>query len=166
MQDSAQTLTQLCGAKGYAAEHQGARGIIDSRPFQIFEGSNEMLYTQISEMILKLMGRKKTPNLAEFFKDYNLTQHAIGHFKSLLNFEVESGISQRKNVDLGKIISRVISANHVVNLGAKGFRPDLIRDSIDGIKHEIATLLCSFNKHSGVDPIVDYKDNSFWLSFA
>ena len=53
MQRSAQTVTQLKGANGYKMESYAGRGIMDSRPFQVFEGSNEMLYTQISEMVLK-----------------------------------------------------------------------------------------------------------------
>ena len=59
MQESSQTYTQLSGANGYRISNIGGRGIMDSRAFQIFEGSNEMLYTQIGEMIAKLMKRKK-----------------------------------------------------------------------------------------------------------
>ncbi len=66
MQESAQTVAQLSGANGYKAESFGSRAIADSRPFQIFEGSNEMLYTQISEMVVKLMNSQKTMNLSEF----------------------------------------------------------------------------------------------------
>src|SRR5690606_39125438 len=49
MQESAQLLVQLSGAQGYRTTHIGGRGIMDSRPFQIFEGSNEMLYSQIAD---------------------------------------------------------------------------------------------------------------------
>src|SRR5690606_26403852 len=42
MHESAQILTQVSGASGYRVSHIGGRGIMDSRPFQIFEGSNEM----------------------------------------------------------------------------------------------------------------------------
>lgn len=59
MQESAQLYVQLSGAKGYRMSHIGGRGIMDSRPFQIFEGSNEMLYTQIAEGILKDMKKKE-----------------------------------------------------------------------------------------------------------
>jgi len=166
MQESAQTLTQLCGANGYKAENVGSRGIIDSRPFRIFEGSNEMLYTQISEMVLKMMGRKKIKNLAEFLKEYNLTQNAADYFKSILDFKVDINLQQRKLVDLGKIISRVISANHVVDLGTKGFRSDLISDSLETIKHEISMLVSSYKFKTNVTPIEEYKDDSNWLAFC
>lgn len=166
MQESAQILTQLNGANGYKTESVGSRGIVDSRPFQIFEGSNEMLYTQISEMVLKIMGRKKIMNLSEFFKNYNLTQNVADYYKALLDFKVDINLPQRKIVDLGKIISRVISANHVANLGASGFRSDLINDSLESIKHEISGLVSSFKFQTSITPTEDYKDNSSWLSFC
>ena len=166
MQESAQTLTQLSGANGYKAESLGSRAIVDSRPFQIFEGSNEMLFTQISEMVTKMMGRQRITSLAEFFKNYELTQNVADYFKALVDFNVDIKIPQRKNVDLGKIISRVISANHVAELGAKGFRSDLIADSLETIKHEISMLISSFKFETKVSPVEEYKDNSSWLSFC
>jgi alkylation response protein AidB-like acyl-CoA dehydrogenase len=166
MQESAQILTQLSGGNGYKVESVGSRAIIDSRPFQIFEGSNDMLYTQISEMVLKLMGRQKLMNLSEFLKNYNLTQNAADYFKSILNFRLDLKIPQRKIVDLGKIISKVISANHVLELGSKGFRPDLILGSINTIKHEVSTLVSSFKAQTNISPIEEYKDDSSWLEFC
>ena len=43
MQESAQTLVQLVGAAAYKLNHIDGRAIVDSRPFQIFEGSNDIL---------------------------------------------------------------------------------------------------------------------------
>lgn len=166
MQETAQTLTQLKGANGYKTESIGSRGIVDSRPFQIFEGSNEMLYTQISEMVMKLMNRKKVLNLAEFLKNYNLTENIADYFKTLLDFKIDFNLQQRKIVDLGKIISRVISANHIAILGAKGFRSDLINDGLETIKHEISMLVSSYKFQIKITPIEEYKDKSSWLNFS
>jgi alkylation response protein AidB-like acyl-CoA dehydrogenase len=165
MQESAQTLAQLSGANGYKTESFGSRGIVDSRPFQIFEGSNEMLYTQISEMVMRLMNRQKTMNLSAFLKGYKLTHYVADQFKSILNFTIDPKMKQRKHVDLGKIISRVVTANHVTNLGMKGFRQDLIKNSLETIKHEISILVSSYIFQTSVSPIEDYKDASSWLSF-
>src|SRR5690625_4007557 len=68
MHQSSQTFTQLSGANGYRINNIGGRGIMDSRAFQIFEGSNEMLYSQIGEMMIKLMRRKKEFNIYSFFE--------------------------------------------------------------------------------------------------
>jgi len=165
MQESAQILTQLSGANGYKIESVASRGIMDSRPYQIFEGSNEMLYTQISDMVVKMMGRQKSMNLFIFLKNYNLTKNAADFFKSFIDFKIELKMPQRKSVDLGKIISRVISANQVVDLGAKGFRMDLINDSIESIKQEVSMLVSSYKFQIKTSPLVDYKQNSNWLAF-
>jgi len=164
MQGSAQTLAQLSGANGYKAESLGSRAIVDSRPFQIFEGSNEMLYTQISEMVVKLMNSQKTKNLSEFLMNYKLTKYVADYFKSILNFRIDLNIPQRKKVDLGKIISRIISADLVVELGTKGFRQDLITNSIETIKHEVSMLVSSYKFKSKVTPIEEYQHSSNWLA--
>ncbi len=166
MQDSAQTLTQLSGGNGYKAESTGSRAVIDSRPFQIFEGSNDMLYTQIFELISKLMTRQKTTNLSTFLLNYDLSKTIAEQLKSILNFNVDINIPQRKIIDLGKIISRVISANLVAEMGNKGFRKDLVENSIEMIKHEISMLVNSYKYQTNVTPIEGYQDGSSWLSFC
>ncbi len=166
MQESAQSLTQLSGANGYKIENVGSRGIVDSRPFQIFEGSNDMLYSQISEMVIKLMTKQKSMNLSVFLKTYNLTEKSYDYFKSLINFTLDTNLAQRRIVDLGKIISKIVCANRVVELGDKGFRSDLIADSIETIKHEVSMLVSSFKFQTNISPIQEYKDKSSWLSFA
>src|SRR5690606_26508197 len=59
MQEAAQSAMQLIGAKAYKLNHIVGRGTMDSRPFQIFEGSNDILYAQITEGLIKLMKRAK-----------------------------------------------------------------------------------------------------------
>ncbi|APD07639.1 isovaleryl-CoA dehydrogenase, mitochondrial [Flavobacteriaceae bacterium UJ101] len=166
MQESSQTVAQLFGGNGYKMENIATRGIVDSRPFQIFEGSNEMLYTQISEMVLKMMKRSKEKNFLSFLSHYNLTEKAADLFKSTVNFSIEAPISQRKMVDLGKIISRIISANLVINLEEKGFRKDLIQDSLQSIQHEVSSLIGSFNYSNSVEPKENYQEGSAWLKFV
>lgn len=166
MQESAQTFTQLSGANGYKAESMGIRAIVDSRPFQIFEGSNEMLYTQISEMVMKLMVRQKNMHLSDFLMQYSLTKNVADRFTSLLNFTIDLNIPQRKRIDLGKIISRVVSANLVADMGLKGFRQDLIENSIETMKHEISMLVSSYKFQINVSPVTDYKEAGSWLSFC
>jgi alkylation response protein AidB-like acyl-CoA dehydrogenase len=164
MQASAQILTQLKGANGYKAESVSSRGIIDSRPFRIFEGSNDMLYTQISELVTKLMVRKKEMNLLNFLSGFTLTRNVSDQFKGFLDFIIDPKIIQRKSVDLGKILSRVISANQIVNMGERGFRQDLITNSIENLKHEVSMLVSSYMFKTDVRPVEEYKDSASWLS--
>jgi alkylation response protein AidB-like acyl-CoA dehydrogenase len=68
MHDIAQSVLQLVRAKAYKLNHIAGRGNADSRPFQIFERSNKILYAQISEGFIKLMKCTKENNLFRFLK--------------------------------------------------------------------------------------------------
>lgn len=166
MFESSNRLTQLFGAKGYREESIGARGIVDSRPFQIFEGANEMLYGQLAEMIAKMMMRKKLPNLLDFLSQYELTDKVADRFKSLINFNIEGKLPQRKLVLLGRILSRIICAQFVVEMGNGGFRPDLIRDALETLRYDVSTFLSAFNYATDVNPIEEYTDGSAWLDLC
>src|SRR5665647_2320865 len=96
MQESAQSLLTLVGAIGYKLNHIAGRGTVDTRPFQIFEGSNDILYNQISESLIKLMKTAKETNLYRFLSQFNLTEMAAEHLKKLLSFDVDIQIAQRK----------------------------------------------------------------------
>jgi alkylation response protein AidB-like acyl-CoA dehydrogenase len=166
MQDAAQSLLQLVGAKGYRLDHIAGSAVVGSRPFQIFEGSNDVLYAQISEAFFKLMSRAKQTNLLKFLKTFHLTARASEHFKELLNFGVDREFPQRKLVDLGRALGRVVSMEWVMKLGDLGFRADLITNGIAVLRQEIAGLLNTFTlRHAAVAADVGGEDSS-WLSFV
>ncbi|MDM8159756.1 acyl-CoA dehydrogenase family protein [Labilibaculum sp. K2S] len=166
MQESAQTLVQLSGAKGYRLSHIGGRGIVDSRPFQIFEGANEMLYTQISEMVIKLMKKKKEFNLFQFLKNFDLTSKASEFFKKQTNFSLNTDLPQRKLVDLGRAIGRIVSAGLVIDLAEKGFRKDLIENCLSSLQQDISNLIYSYHNSSKISSVDEYQDGSSWLEFS
>lgn len=166
MQEAAQTLTQLSGSKGFKMENIGGRGIMDSRAFQIFEGSNEMLYTQITEMIAKQMKRKKEFNIYNFFKDFNLTTKSYSYFKEYIQFSITTELKQRKMIDLGKIFSRIISLNFVLEMEEKGFRKDLTSNCLELLKLDVSQLINSFHSKNTVIQIEDYNENSLWYNFV
>ncbi len=166
MQEASQSLLQLVGAKGYKLNHIAGRATVDSRPFQIFEGSNDLLYGQISESVIKLMRRAKLSNLYSFLTDHPLTARASENFTDMFNFELDLQMSQRKLVELGKVLARVISLNMVINLGERGFRADLVKNSLISLSQEITGLLSTY-KFANASTVVDgYEENSFWFSFA
>lgn len=166
MQESAQLLTQLSGAMGYRISHIGGRGIMDSRPFQIFEGSNEMLYSQISEMITRAMKKTKVSNLFDYLKSLDLTAESCNYFKNDLNFNIDTNLTQRKLVDLGRIVARVVSVGYVLELGNQGFRKDLVDNCITMVQQEISGLLSYFHFDNSVKVIEDYAMDSAWAQFA
>lgn len=163
MQNAAQSLLQLMGAKGYRLDHIAGRSLIDSRPFQIFEGSNDILYQQISESVIKLMRKLKRNNLYEFLSDYKLTEHASEHFKELLNFELDMKMAQDKLVELGRVLSRIISLEFTLRLGEKGFNKELITNTISTLKADVQCLMSSFNYSGDIRVVENYEESSSWL---
>lgn len=164
MHDAAQSLLQLMGAKGYRLDHIAGRSLIDSRPFQIFEGSNDILYQQISESVMKLMRKLKLKNLYKFLADYDLTHRSSHYFKDLLNFELDSNLTQHKLVELGKIFSRIISLEFTLRLGDKGFNKELISNTIVTLKSDVHSLMESFNFNEKYKVSESYEESSSWLS--
>ncbi len=166
MQDASQTLLQLVGAKGYKLNHIAGRSTVDSRPFQIFEGSNDMLYSQITEGVIKLMKKAGQTNLSKFLNTFDLTKHAHTHVKDLLNITLDLEMPQRKLVDLGQILARVISLDQVLRLQGKGFSPELAKGAINYLRQEISQLLSSFQFKNTTQVIEDYQVSSDWQRFV
>lgn len=166
MQESAQSATQLVGAQAYKLNHIAGRSITDSKPFQIFEGSNDILYAQISENLIKMMKKYKENNLYQFLKGYNLTTKSASHLKKMLDFNIDTSMPQRKLVELGAIVGRIVSFEMVINLGETGFRSDLVNNSLSFLSQEISAFLGSFAQQNNVDVKVDYQADSNWLSFV
>lgn len=166
MQESAQLCLQVSGANGYRISHIAGRGIVDSRPFQIFEGSNEMLYTQIAEMVLKHMKKQKETNLYAFLSEFDRTNRSAPRFSEYLGFEPGTTIPQRKLVDLGKIVARIICVQYVLELAEKGFRKDLVESCLFNMKMDIAHLASNFSLNGRADLIPEYEAESDWMDFA
>ena len=166
MQSAAQSLLQLVGAKAYKLNHIAGRGTADSRPFQIFEGSNDILYAQISEALVKLMKRAKENNLFQFLKGFDLTSKAADFIKEQVNFDVNFQMPQRNLVEMGKIVGRIISLNQVIQIKDKGFRADLADGGIKMLQQEISGLMATFSFKNNRNVVDDYEENSSWLKFA
>lgn len=166
MQEAAQSATQLVGAQAYKLNHIAGRGITDSRPFQIFEGSNDILYAQITDSLVKMMKKARENNLFKFLKSFDLTSKSASFMKDMLDFELDTALPQRKMVELGQVVGRIVSFEMVINLGEKGFRSDLIDNGLTMLKQEIVSLMSSFKVQNDTQLVQDYQDNSSWLKFV
>lgn len=164
MQESAQSLLQLFGAKGYQLNSIAGRSVVDSRPFQIFEGSNDILYHQIADSVMKLMRTAKENSFYQFLKGY--ATRAADRIEELVRFDLNNEFSQRKLVELGQIISRIVSMDLVLYLEEKGFRKDLIDNTLITLKQDIGTLLNTFHLENNTKVIVEYNEDSNWLDFS
>lgn len=165
MQDAAQSLLQLVGAKGYRLDHFAGRAIVDSRPFQIFEGSNDILYAQITEALLKQMKVVKQKNLFSYLNSFDLTHRASGLLKRSLNFKLDSPLSQRKLVELGQLISRIVALDMVLRLGERGFNKELIDNSLACLQQEISGGLSHY-KSNNRSVLVDFdQEHPSWRNY-
>ena len=144
MQESAQSLLQLVGAKGYRLDHFAGRAVVDSRPFQIFEGSNDILYVQIAETLLKQMKIAREANLLCYLESFALTRRASARLKELLDFEVQDSLAQRKLTELGQVVSRLVAMDLVIRLGERGFDRALVDNSLANLRQETTRLLTNY----------------------
>ncbi len=168
MQASAQSLLQLVGAKGYRLDHIAGRSIVDSRPFQIFEGSNDILYIQIAEAVQKQMQQAKESRLLEFLSRHELTSLAIdgSRFRGLLDFTLAMPLSQRRLTELGAIISRVVAADMVIRLADTGYNMALIDSCLLNIHQELSGLVSGYHSSVISDYIESYEENSSWFALS
>ena len=164
MQESAQISLQLAGANGYRLDHIAGRSVVDSRPFQIFEGSNEMLYAQIAEGISKMMRKAKEANLYEFLKNYPTANLSAAYFKEQLNFNLEAGINQRDMVTIGRMIARVISFQFVLQM--EGFNAELVEITRQHILMDLTMFHGQYISKNSANPLVEYGLNSDWMNFV
>lgn len=163
MHQASQSLLQLMGAKGYRLDHIAGRALIDSRPFQIFEGSNDILYQQISESVLKKMRKLKSKNLHSFLSDFKLTERASDYFSDLLDFKVRQGLAQDRLVELGRILSRVISLEFTLRLGDTGFNQKLIDNTIQTLREDVERMVTTFVNQKSPDVVEAYEESSSWF---
>jgi len=160
MQESAQNLLQLVGAKGYKLNNIAGSAVVDSRPFQIFEGSNDILYQQITESVIKTMKSIKEFNLSKFIKDF--TPRAFDFVKKMLDLDVNIQMSQRNSVIFGQLISRIYAIELVSQLKEKTFNNDLADNSIELLSFDVTTLLSQYNSNNSTKVIIDYQESSYW----
>ena len=164
MQDAAQSLLQLTGAAGYRRDHIAGRAVADSRPFQIFEGSNDVMYSQIAETIIKEMNKKKATNLYAYLSQFKLTEKIAGYYKTTLDFSINFEALQRARVALGKILARLITVEFTFELMDSGFRSDLVDHAIQVVGTTIAGLVPSVTQLRQIPVIEDYQVGSNWKS--
>ena len=166
MHDASQSLLQLSGAMGFRLDHIAGRAVVDSRPFQIFEGSNDILYAQISEAILKQMKLAKNYHLAGFLTDHELTKHAADRLKNHIDFSIDPAMPQRKQVQFGQVISRLVAINLVIALDERGFDKKRIETSLAALEQETLGLLTGYIREFKTSPVEPGQEHPHWLNFC
>ncbi|HLA63751.1 MAG TPA: acyl-CoA dehydrogenase family protein, partial [Rhodothermales bacterium] len=166
MQEAAQSFLTLVGARGYRQDHLAGRSTNDSRPFQIFEGSNDILYQQVTESVAKGMRKLKATNLGQYLAAEPLTARAASFFGDHLNFDIDLSLPQRKLVELGRVLSRIMTMEMTIELGERGYRADLIRNALEELRTEVRGLLETYRTGGLTAMVDDYRDGRDWLALA
>jgi alkylation response protein AidB-like acyl-CoA dehydrogenase len=165
MQQASQSFLQLSGAQGYRLDSPAGRATVDSRPFQIFEGSNDVLYDQIASAFLASM--KGGASLAASLAGHGLTRRAADRFARVLDFAPAAELAQRKRVDLGRILARVAAADLLVGLGDAGFEPRLVGGAQAFLGAEVAGLVAGYSAgHLGRPEPAPAGGSAAWQDFA
>lgn len=158
LQESAQSLLQLVGAKGYALDHIAGRAVVDSRPFQIFEGSNDVLYAQMGAKIADQVRRVGSSNLRELLSRDATTAAGADLAGTQLEIDVDEQPAQRRLVEIGAIASRVFTLSAVLDMGSRGFGGDHISVAVATLREDIETwtsrLRGSLTPDMSTDPIL------------
>ncbi|MPZ52771.1 MAG: acyl-CoA dehydrogenase [Acidimicrobiia bacterium] len=163
MHQAADSLLQLVGATGYRLDHIAGRSLVDSRPFQIFEGSNDILYEQLALSNIKEMRKTGEFNLLRHLADNPLTARAAELLGSHIDRDVPEAPDQRVSVALGRIISRVVGVDMTLALGNTSIPDDWIESAISLLRREISKFTVDLTNDRIVDVIPTSLDNRFWL---
>ena len=83
-----------------------------------------------------------------------------------MNSEVTPQLPQRKLVELGRVLGRIISMELVLKLGDLGFRRDLITNGLTVLNQEIASLLNAYTLQHTVVAVEAYQENASWLDLV
>ena len=167
MHEAAQSFLQMAGANGYRQDHLAGRSVTDSRPFQIFEGSNDVLYEQVADAVLKGMRKAKVSRLSTYLAEHEpSTRHAADALSGLFDFDVSLGIAQRKAVDLGRALAKAVSAGMVVTLADRGYPGELASQAIDSLRGRIRQHLALFHAPEAPPVVPGASEAPSWLGYV
>ncbi|MFB6347090.1 MAG: acyl-CoA dehydrogenase family protein [bacterium] len=124
MQRAADTYLQLSGANGYRRDHLSGQSYVDTRSFQIFEGPNDVLYSQIGDKVLNTMEKQSITALDDFVEYYEPLDNVPEDLNADLHHDVNSELVQNERMVLGQLVAELISLSLVGTLKARGLSSD------------------------------------------
>jgi alkylation response protein AidB-like acyl-CoA dehydrogenase len=139
LQMSAQSSVQLFGGQGYRRDHYVGKAFADSRPFQIFEGSNDVLYEAIAAQLMGDARRLGLQSLREVLASHpglplpELPDDATGALP------LPAADSQVDRVLFGKVVSRYATLG-MVQHHAAGASPQLLESALLFLRAECDSL--------------------------
>ncbi len=166
MQESAQSLVQLKGGNGYNKDNIAGRAIMDSRPFQIFEGSNDILYIQIGEAIIKKMQKGKFDNFRALMSDIYPYMNFEPCIELLNQVKIPEKADQQKVHSLGEIFASIFSLDLLGSLSSAGYNQDLIMQANLFIVKRIKGLITKIRCVLTPELLQDFSLDSDWTKMS
>jgi alkylation response protein AidB-like acyl-CoA dehydrogenase len=108
MAAAADSAVQLFASAAYKRDHVAGRAYVDSRPFQIFEGSNDVLHDNTFEVLASRYDAVSPAALEREMKTFGLELPGDLPGGTLDALAVDGACSQREQVHLGKIIEWIV----------------------------------------------------------
>jgi hypothetical protein len=118
LQMSAQSGVQLLGGQGFRKDHYTGKAFVDSRPFQIFEGSNDVLYEAIAAQLISEARKLGILTVGESLARHPALPLPTLQPDPIRDLPFPAVDSQVDRVLFGKIIARYASAGIVQNIAA------------------------------------------------
>ena len=111
-----------------------------------------------------MTGRPGDGECAPFFARYVglTTDDQLG---DALSFDVDWSMPQRKLVDLGKAISRIVTMEMTIEMGERGFSSELVSNMLDETRAEVRSLLETY-RSGGRTAVVEEAGAPDWLARA
>jgi hypothetical protein len=72
-------------------------------------------------------------------------------------------MAQGKLVELGEVLSRIISLQMTLNLGQKGFNQKLINSTVETLKSDVRRMVGTFKDTNDAEVIENYQESSAWI---
>ncbi|MEA2068779.1 MAG: acyl-CoA dehydrogenase family protein, partial [Verrucomicrobiota bacterium] len=109
LQAAADSAVQVFASAAYKRNHVVGRAFTDSRPFQIFEGSNDVLHENTYEVLASRYGGVNTEVVGTELERYGLKLSDDVPMAVRDTLVRDGGLSQRQKVQYGKIISWMLA---------------------------------------------------------
>jgi alkylation response protein AidB-like acyl-CoA dehydrogenase len=131
LQLSAHSGVQLRGGQGFRKDHYTGKAFVDSRPFQIFEGSNDVLYEAIAAQLIGEARKLGLRTLGEALAKHPGLPAPTLAGDPIRDLPLPSTDSQVDRVLFGKIFARYATIGIVQNAAATTSAPPTHGDMTD-----------------------------------
>ncbi len=108
MAEAADAALQLFASAAFKRDHLVGRAYVDSRPFQIFEGSNDVLHDNTFEVVAGRYGSVTPDTISQELEKFGLRIPDDLPQGTLSVLDIKEECSQRQKVQYGKIIEWIV----------------------------------------------------------